>query len=304
MQEKYTISTVRMRRRALLASLGALAVPASAAEPIKVVASFSILADMVREIGGDEVSVTALVPPDGDAHTYEPRPSDLLAIQAAKLVVTNGLGLDAWMDRLIRGAGGSTARVVASAAVTPRRMSEGGRQVLDPHAWQDPRNGVFYARAIMEGLIRATPDRADLLRAQGERYLAAIRETDAWIERTLAPVPPPKRKIITSHDAFGYFGARYGIEFHAAQGIDTDAEPSARDLARLAAQIRREHIRAVFVENMTDPRIARALAREAGAVVGGTVYSDALSPPGGPAATYLAMFRHNTTLFATAMAEN
>ena len=304
MQGKYTISAVRICRRALLASLGALAVPASAAAPIKVVASFSILADMVREIGGDEVSVTALVPPDGDAHTYEPRPSDLLAIQAAKLVVTNGLGLDAWMDRLIRGAGGSAARVVVSAEVTPRRMSEGGHQVLDPHAWQDPRHGVLYARAIIEGLIRTAPDRAGLIRAQGGRYVAAIQETDAWIERTLAPVPPPKRKIITSHDAFGYYGARYGIEFHAAQGIDTDAEPSARDIARLAAQIRREHIRAVFVENMTDPRIARALAREAGAAVGGTVYSDALSPPGGPAATYLAMFHHNTTLFAAAMAAN
>jgi zinc/manganese transport system substrate-binding protein len=304
MQAKYTISDASIRRRALLASLVALAVPASATEPIKVVASFSILADMVREIGGGEVSVTALVPPDGDAHTYEPRPSDLRAIQAAKLVVTNGLGLDGWMDRLIQSAGGSVPRVVASDGVTPRRMNEGGRQVLDPHAWQDPRNGVLYARDMTDGLIRAAPDRATLLRSQGDRYIAAIQETDGWILRTLAPVPPAKRKIITSHDAFGYYGARYGIEFHAAQGIDTDAEPSARSIARLSAQIRREHIRAVFVENMTDPRIARALAREAGAVVGGTVYSDALSPPGGPAATYLAMFRHNTTLFAAAMAEN
>ncbi len=293
-----------MRRRALLASLASLAVPAIAAEPIEVVASFSVLADMVGEIGGDEVAVAALVPPDGDAHTYEPRPSDLRAIQAAKLLVTNGLGLDAWMDRLIRTAGGSIERVVASAGVTPRRMSEGGRQVLDPHAWQDPRNGVLYARAIIEGLIRAVPDRAGLIRVQGGRYVAAIQDTDGWIERTLAPVPAAKRKIITSHDAFGYYGARYGIEFHAAQGIDTETEPSARNIARLAAQIRREHIRAVFVENMTDPRIARALAREAGAVVGGTVYSDALSPPGGPADTYLAMFRHNTTLFAAAMAAN
>jgi zinc/manganese transport system substrate-binding protein len=293
-----------MRRRALIASLAALAVRATAAEPLKVVASFSILADMVREIGGDQVAVTALVPPDGDAHTYDPRPSDLLAIRAAKLVVTNGLGLDAWMDRLIRSAGSSVPHVVASAGVTPRRMNEGGRQVLDPHAWQDPRDGVLYARAMIEGLIRAAPDRAGQFRAQGDGYIAAIQETDAWTLRTLAPVPPAKRKIITSHDAFGYFGARYGIEFHAAQGINTDAEPSARDIARLAAQIRREHIRAVFVENMTDPRIARTLAREAGAAVGGTVYSDALSPPGGPAATYLAMFRHNATLFAAAMAAN
>lgn len=304
MQERYTIFPTPIRRRALLASLASLAVPATAGEPLRVVASFSVLADMVGELGGDEVSVMSLVPPDGDAHTYEPRPSDLRAIRAAKLVVSNGLGLDARMDRLIQSAGGDAMRIVASAGVTPRRMSEGGRQVLDPHAWQDPRNGVLYAQAIVAGLTAAAPDRAGSIRAQAERYISAIRETDAWIERTLAPVPPEKRKIITSHDAFGYYGARYGIEFHAAQSIDTDAEPSARDIARLAAQIRREHIRAVFVENMTDPRLARALAHEAGAVVGGTVYSDALSPPGGPAATYLAMFRHNTKLFAAAMAEN
>ena len=293
-----------MRRRTLLACLAALPLPARAGPLLPAVASFSVLDDMLRQVGGEAVAVVSLVPPDGDAHTYEPRPSDLLAIRSARIVVVNGLGLDAWMDKLIGSAGGSAVRVIATAEVAPRRMSEGGRSVLDPHAWQDPANGVLYASAIVEGLARADPARAALFRERGERYIAEIRETDAWIVRTLAVVPAGKRKIITSHDAFGYFGARYGIEFRAAQGVGTEAEPSARGIARLAAQIRRENIRAVFVENMTDPRLARALAREAGAAIGGTVYSDALSPPGGPADTYLGMFRHNVPLFVAAMQAN
>jgi zinc/manganese transport system substrate-binding protein len=299
-----------MRRRTLLTGLAALPMAArgvtarAAAPPLRVVASFSVLADMTRQIGGGLVAVTTLVPVDGDAHTYEPRPSDLLAIRGAGLVVTNGLGLDAWMDRLIASAGGSARRVVATRQVKPRRMLEEGRSITDPHAWQDPANGVLYAQGITAGLAEADPANAARYQESGDHYIAAIRETDAWIVQTLAPVPPAKRKIITSHDAFGYFGARYGIAFRAAQGISTEGEPSAGDIARLVAQIRREHIRAVFVENMTDPRIAEALAREAGAAVGGTVYSDALSPPGGPAATYLDMFRHNVPLFAQAMAAN
>lgn len=293
-----------MRRRALIAVLASLPLAARAAPRVQVVASFSVLADMARQIGGEAVSVVSLVPADGDAHSYEPRPSDVLAIRDAGLVVTNGLGLDGWMDRLIGSAGGNAVRVIAAERVRPRRMTDGGQPVADPHAWQDPADGALYARAIAEGLARADPARAAEFHERGERYIAAIGETDRWIAGTLAAVPAGKRKIITSHDAFGYFGARYGIEFRAAQGIDTDAEPSARDIARLVGQIRRDGIRAVFVENMTDPRIARALAREAGAAVGGTVYSDALSPPGGPAATYLAMLRHNTALFAAAMQAN
>ena len=294
-----------MGRRDLILFLAALPLGARAEEaPLSVVASFSVLGDMVRQVGGDAVTVTTLVPPDGDAHTYQPRPSDLLAIRSARFVVTNGLGLDHWMDRLIRSAGGNAIHVTAAAGVPVRHMSEDGGTVVDPHAWQDPRNGVLYARAIAAGLGEADAARAEMFHDRGQTFAAAIVATGDWISSSLGPIPPERRKIITSHDAFGYFGARYGIEFHAAQGISTEGEPSARDIARLAAQIRREHIRAVFVENMTDPRIAETLAREAGAVVGGTVYSDALSPPGGPADTYLKMFRHNVPLFAAAMAQN
>ena len=275
--------------------------PAPAWAAMPVVASFSILGDIVKQVGGDAVAVTVLVPPGGDVHTYDPRPSDVLAIRAARVVVVNGLGLEGWMDRLVSGASGGAVRVVASTGVKPRSMSEGGRAVTDPHAWQDPRNAVIYADVIADALSRADPPDADLYRANADRFIAQVRETDAWIERTLSPIPPAQRRIITSHDAFGYYGARYGIAFRGVQGIDTESEPTPRDIATLAAQIRRDHIRVVFVENMTDPRFAAALAREAGAVVGPTVYSDSLSPPAGPAASYIAMLRYNTSAFAAAL---
>jgi zinc/manganese transport system substrate-binding protein len=262
-----------------------------------VVASFSILADMTREVGGPAVGVRSLVPADGDVHVYEPRPSDLLAIRGAALVVTNGLGLEGWLDRLLAASGTPAPVVVAAAGVTPRRLGAG----VDPHAWQDPRNGMIYARAIAEGLARVMPGQAAEIRARAEDYAGRIAAMDAWIAQQVATVPPARRRILTSHDAFFYFGARYGIEFIGVQGIDTESEPSAAAMAALVRQIRAEGIKAVFVENMTSPRLARMVARESGAVLGPVVYSDALSPPGGPADTYLRMFHHNVTQFVQAM---
>jgi zinc/manganese transport system substrate-binding protein len=292
-----------MHRRTLLASLLSIAsIPAArAVAALPVVATFSVLADMVTRIGGDAVSVTMLVPADGDAHSYQPRPSDLRALRQAAVLVENGLGLEGFMARMASSSGFHGTRIVATSAVTPRRMIEGGRDVMDPHAWQDPRNGVLYARAIADGLVRALPAAAAELRQHADAYVAEIEAADRDVTALLAPVPPERRRIITSHDAFGYFAARYGIAMIGVQGLSTDSEPSARDMARLVAQIKREHIRAVFVENMTDGRLAEMLARESGAVVGGKVFSDALSPPGGPADTYIKMLRHNAALFAKAM---
>jgi len=287
-----------MRRRALLLVVPALvAARPGSASPLPVVASFSILADMTREVGGPAVGVRSLVPADGDVHVYEPRPSDLLAIRGAALVVTNGLGLEGWLDRLLAASGTPAPVVVAAAGVTPRRLGAG----VDPHAWQDPRNGMIYARAIAEGLARVMPGQAAEIRARAEDYAGRIAAMDAWIAQQVATVPPARRRILTSHDAFFYFGARYGIEFIGVQGIDTESEPSAAAMAALVRQIRAEGIKAVFVENMTSPRLARMVARESGAVLGPVVYSDALSPPGGPADTYLRMFHHNVTQFVQAM---
>jgi zinc/manganese transport system substrate-binding protein len=301
-----------MRRRSLLATAGlapwaAVSVSlaplvARAAAPVRVVASFSILGDLTRQVGGDAVHVDALVGPDGDVHVYEPRPKDLRTLMAAGLLVRNGLGLEGWMDRLTGAAGFKGHVVVAAEKVTPRTMKlDGGTVSTDPHAWQDPANAILYVQAIVDGLAAVDPANAARYRASAEHYGAQISQTGAWIEQTLAPIPPARRRIITTHDAFGYYGARYGVEFLSAEGISTEFEPSAKAIAALVRQIKRENVRAVFIENMTSPRMAQMLARETGAVLGGTVYSDALSPPGGPAPAYLDMLRHNTTLFAAAM---
>jgi zinc/manganese transport system substrate-binding protein len=294
-----------MRRRTLIASpglIGLARVAARAAPPVRVVASFSILADMVRQIGGPTVAVTALVGPDEDVHVYDPRPKDLRTLAEAALLVRNGLGLEGWMVRLTGSSGYKGPIVTAAQTVVPRTMTEtGGEIATDPHAWQDPRNGVLYAQAIAEGLAAADAANAPLYRDNAAAYAARIAATGDWIEATLKPIPAADRRIITTHDAFGYYGARYGIEFLAAEGISTEFEPSARAIAALIAQIRREKVHAVFIEAMTSDRMARMLARETGAALGGTVYSDALSPSDGPAATYLEMLRHNTILFAAAM---
>ena len=296
-----------MDRRSLLAALGMipLAVPFAApfaAQPLRVVASFSILSDMTQQIGGAALSVQSLVGPDGDAHVYDPRPKDLRTLMQAGLLVRNGLGLEGWMDRLTDAAGFKGKVVVAAERVTPRTMTENaGAIATDPHAWQNPRNAMLYVQAITAGLVEADPFNAARYRAAAASYTERIAQTDSWIEATLSAVPAGQRRIITTHDAFGYYGARYGVEFLAAQGISTESEPSAKAIAALVRQIKRDHVRAVFIENMTSPRMAQMLARETGAKLGGTVYSDALSPPKGPAATYLDMLRHNTTLFAAAM---
>nr|WP_294508334.1 metal ABC transporter substrate-binding protein [uncultured Rhodopila sp.] len=294
-----------MKRRTLIASLGLASLlrpPAHAASAMPVVASFSILADMVRRVGGEAVAVTAFVGPDQDVHIYDPRPKDLRTLMAASLLVQNGLGLEGWMVRLTGSAGFKGRIVTAAEKVVPRTMAETpGVIATDPHAWQDPRNAVLYVQAIMQGLIAADTANAAFYRANADKYSARIAETDAWIMRTLEPIDPAHRRIITTHDAFGYYGARYGIEFLAAEGISTESEPSARAIAALVEQIRREKVRAVFIENMTGDRMARMLARETGAVLGGTVYSDALSEPDGPAPAYLDMQRYNTSLFAAAM---
>ena len=288
-----------MHRRLFLAAAGLAPFAAAAADRIQAVASFSILADMLRQLAGERATVTSVVPTNGDAHEYQPRPTDARAVMAARLLVVNGLGLDPWMQRLARAAGFKGVLTVATSGVTPRKLS--GSAAIDPHAWQDPRNGALYATAIGDGLATADPAGAADYRAAATQYAAEILRLDAWIESQFSTIPASTRRIVTTHDAFGYFGARYGIEFLAAQGMSTEAEPSARSIATLVAQIKREKVRAVFIENMTDPRLAHMLARETGAVLGGTVYSDALSPADGPAATYLDMLRHNTKLFVAAM---
>jgi zinc/manganese transport system substrate-binding protein len=290
------------RRAVLMAAGAALALgarigPARAAEPVPVVASFSILADFVQQVGGDRVSVKALVGPNGDGHVYQPTPADAKALAAAKLVVINGLGFEGWIPRLVKASGTRAPVVTASEGVTAQTMvaEEGGqrRTVTDPHAWQDVGNAKLYVAAIRDGLKAADPAGAAAYDANAARYLADLDRVAAEVRAAIAKLPADRRRIITTHDAFGYFGRAYGFQFVAPQGVSTETEASARDVARIIRQIRAERIPAVFLENVSDPRLMDRIAKETGAKVGGRLYSDALSEPGGPAGTYIDMMRSN-----------
>ncbi|MBK1839193.1 metal ABC transporter substrate-binding protein [Azospirillum sp. YIM B02556] len=290
------------------AALALFALPALA-EPVKVVATFTILGDMVRQIGGDEVAVTTLVGPDGDAHVYEPTPADARALGAANLVVVNGLGMEGWIDRLVKASGYKGPVTVTSSGVKPIAGTEeheehghDGHGAFDPHAWQSVANAKIYADNILKGLVAAAPDKAATLRANHAAYEAKLDAVEAEIKAALKPIPRKDRKIVTSHDAFGYYGKTYGVTFLAPVGMSTEAEAAAGDIARMIRQIKKEKIKAVFVETIADPRLLEQISRETGARIGGRVYSDALSAADGPAATYIDMMRHNLQQFTRALA--
>ncbi|AMO94108.1 periplasmic solute binding family protein [Collimonas fungivorans] len=271
---------------------------AMAAEKIPVVASFSILGDIVGAVGGDRVAVVTLVGPDQDAHIFEPTPADVKAIAKARLVVINGLGFEGWMERLTAAASYSGTLVAASDGVQARqRAGKGPGAALrpDPHAWQDPLNVMTYTRNIVAALSKADPAGEVFYKANGERYLHALADLDRWAQTQFAQIPGRQRTVITSHDAFAYFGARYGVRFLAAQGVSTESEPSARDVAALIRQMKQEDSKAVFFENMSNPQLLQQISREAGVVPGGKLYADALSAPAGDAPTYLRMMRYNIT---------
>ena len=290
-------------RLAVAAALWLWSLPALAA-PLKVVTTFTVLADMVRQVGGENVEVVSLVGPDGDAHAFEPSPADARAVAGAGLLVVNGLGYEGWLDRLGAASGFKGRTVVATTGVTALTRTEDGKTVPDPHAWQDAAQGRIYVANIAAGLEAADPAHAAAYRVGADRYGAELAALDDWVRAQIATVPPARRQVITSHDAVGYFGRAYGVTFLAPQGIDTEAEVSARDLGRLVGQIRRTGIKAIFLENMSDPRLVRQLASETGVKVGGTLYVDALSPSDGPAPTYVAMFRHNVPELVAAMRTN
>ena len=266
---------------------------------IDVVASFSILGDMVRQVGGERVRVTTLVGPDSDAHVYRPTPADARAVAGARLLVVNGLGFEGWIDRLTEASGYRGPVVTATAGVEPRRVADPDRGEIDPHAWQSLANARIYVRNIADGLAAIDLAGAEIYRGNVARYMKEIDEVEAQVREAIGSLPVDRRKVVTSHDAFGYLSAAYGIEFHAPVGFSTEAEASAGDVARLIRQINSEKIPAVFVENISDRRLLDQIVRETGAKIGGTLYSDALSKADGPAGTHLDMMLHNVlTLFA------
>lgn len=283
---------------AALAAAGPLVVQAQAARP-QLVCSFSILADMAQELAPAGIQVTALVGANADAHVYQPSPADAKRLGQADLVVVNGLAFEGWIERMIKAAGYRGTVVVASQGIQPR--SGGHRHGADPHAWQDLALARRYVQNLEAAFAARWPEQRDEITRRGADYLARIDALDRQVREWLSAVPRARRRVITSHDAFGYFGAAYGVDFLAAQGWSTHSEPSAAAVAALVRQIKKEGVRAVFIENISDPRLIERIAREGGARVGGTLYSDALSLADGPAATYLRMMEHNARSVATAL---
>jgi zinc/manganese transport system substrate-binding protein len=293
----------RSSRRAWLRAAGVpllatCPLPAPAQARLRIVASFSILADMVSEVAPFDFDVTALVGRDADAHVFEPTPADGRRLAQADLVVVNGLGFEGWIDRLVQVSGYRGTVVVASHGIPSR---QGDQHDIDPHAWQDLTLARRYVQTIAYALAQRWPQRQAEVRARAADYLRRIDALDQQVRTWLEAVPRERRRVITSHDAFGYFSRAYGVEFLAPRGWTTSSDPSAAAVARLVRQIREQRASALFLENITDPRLIERIAKESGARVGGTLYSDALSAPGGPASTYLKLFEHNARTLASAL---
>ena len=273
------------------------AAPVRAQDRLNVVASFSILGDFAKNVGGDRVGVATLVGPDGDVHVYTPAPADARKIADAKLVVINGFGLEGWLPRLVQSAGSKAPIVVATKGIAPLKVGTDA----DPHAWQSVANARIYVANIRDALVATDPAGAGIYRDNADRYLAKLDALDRDVRAAVAQIPEGRRKVISTHDAFGYFAAAYGIEFIAPQGVSTESEASARDIAAIITQIKTSKIPAVFLENISDPRLMRRISTETGARIGGTLYSDSLTGEKGDAPTYIDMVRHNIKALTSAL---
>jgi zinc/manganese transport system substrate-binding protein len=279
-------------------ALLAAALPARA-EPLKVVATFSILGDFVRNVGGDNVAVTTLVGPDSDAHVYSPTPADARKIADAKLIFVNGLGFEGWLPRLVQSSGSKARIVTASNGIATRRLGS----AADPHAWQSVNNAKIYVANIGAALAAADPSAAGQFAKNTQAYVEKLDALDREVRDAVAKLPPDRRKVISTHNAFGYFAAAYGIEFIAPLGVSTESEPSARDIAGIITQVKKAKIPAVFLENVSDPRLMQRISAETGAKVGGTLYSDGLTGEKGDAPTYIDMVRHNIRALTRALGD-
>lgn len=292
---------------ALIAALAGVSGAAHAQEKLKVVASFSILADFAKNVGGDRVDVSMLVGPGGDAHVYTPTPTDARNVAAARLVIVNGLGFEGWLSRLVKSAGNKATVITATRGVAPRKEKAGAHghdhDDADPHAWQSVAGAKIYVVNIRDALIAADAAGAAGYRTNAEGYLAKLDALDREVRDTIAKVPAERRKVISTHDAFGYFADAYGIAFIAPQGVSTESEPTARDLARIITQIKAQKIPAVFLENVSDPRLMRRISQESGARLGGTLFSDSLTDEKGAAPTYIDMIRYNIKALTSALAD-
>ena len=327
----------RVLRTILVGFIFSLFLPVAVcyAEKIKVVTTFSILGDIVKQIGGEHIVVTSLVGPDGDTHVYRPTPADARDVSEAEILVVNGLDFEGWLDRLVEASDFKGTRLVATRGIEaiPYKEDEhddhgkrehddhgksehddhGKREhddhaghnhgAFDPHAWQSLENAVIYVNNITEALAQFSPENASDFYQNRAAYIAEINKLNKELQAMIDILPKNRRTVVTSHDAFQYLGRDYGLTFMAPQGLSTDSEASAQNVARLIEQVRVNQIKAVFVENITDPRLIKQIANETGATIGGTLYPGALSGPNGPASNYLMMIRHNVEMLSRALGD-
>ena len=303
-----------MRFRWLIAfAVVLLAAPAQAAGRIPVVATFSVIADMLANLGGDRLDIKTIVKAGGDSELYQPTPADVASVAAARAVFLNDLNeeFEPWLEPLLKQAQFKGAKVVVSRNARVLTAEEehpvSGRLLptaVDQHAWLDPKNGVIYVRNIAAALARLDPAGAALYQARAAAYAKAIRAVDGWAHHEIAAVPAVKRRALSSHDSLQYIANAYGITLLAVNGWTNKSEPSAAELAKLARQIRVERVKALFLDSITDPRAMQRIAGETGATIGGTLYGDSLSPKGGEADTYLKMLRHDVSTLKAGMLAN
>ena len=264
---------------------------------IRVVTSFSILEDLVKELGGQYVNVVNLVDRNSDAHTYQPKPSDAVAIAKADLVIFNGLGFEGWIPRLIKNSGYKNKQIIASKGVD---AIKNGKET-DPHAWQSFHNIRLYVQNISQMLIQLRPQYSEVLTKRQQKYLDSLNDLEINLKEQLVKIPVSKRIVVTSHDAFGYLGREFNIRFLAPLGLSIEVEASAEDVATIIDQIREQNVKALFVENINNPRVLELISAETNVAIGGRLYSDALSEVKGPAGTYLKMMRHNIESLITVL---
>ena len=284
------------RMAAVIVAVAALIAPAHA-DKLKVVASFSILGDMVEQVTGDLADVTTIVGPNADAHVYTPSVKDARAAAEADVIFVNGLGFETWSKTLIENSGTKARVFTATVGVTPLEVDG----EIDPHAWNALPNGVIYVRNIAKALSTADAANASAYAANAEAYIAKLNALHERTVADLAALPNDRRTVVTAHDAFGYLANAYGLNFLAPVGIDTEAEPSAQQLAQLIDQLKKEQVAGLFVENITSPALVEQISRETGLKIGGRLFSDALSAQGGPATSYLSMFEHNLGVIVAAL---
>ncbi|WP_394754903.1 metal ABC transporter solute-binding protein, Zn/Mn family [Rhodoferax sp.] len=300
-------NTLKFLALSVLSVMGLMPVRVMATEPISVVASFSILGDLVQVVGGERVKVTTLVGPNADAHTFEPKPAHAKAILQSRLFVINGLNFEPWAKKLAQSASYQGQTLVASQGIKVRRLPLERSRTLaetDPHGWQDPSNVVIYIKNIAQSLASLDPAGAVHYQKNSEVYIQELQALDQFTNKQIAPLSVKQRQVITSHDAFAYFAARYQIRFWAPQGINADIEPSAKEVAQLIRQIKRDQIKAVFLENMSNPKLLAQIAQDTGVTLGAKLYVDALSGPNEPGSTYLKMMRHNVAQLVAGMQRN